>query len=678
MKGVSAKDKLKYKKIKILVDKVNYYDEVYYNKNTQEVSDLEYDKLRNELKNLEEKFPHLITKDSPTYKVGSIPSKKFDTIRHNSPMLSLNNAYKPEDVKVFYTKNIQILQTFEVLAETKVDGLSASLRYENRKLVKAVTRGDGSFGEDITKNIVHVNGVKSVLPDIFPADLEIRGEIFMPKSVFNRINKDRLKLGEKTFSTTRNAASGSIRQLDPMITKKRNLKFFGYTIISHNDYFGNTLTDTRQILIDNNFDLNLPSLLCRTVEEMLIFHNKISNNRDKLEYDIDGIVYKVNSYKQQKILGYTARYPKWALAHKFIAEKTITKIVDIKYQVGRTGSITPVAILKEALIGGVKINRATLHNEDEIKRLGLQLGDNVVLQRAGDVIPKIIEVVVNDRDGSQTKINFIKMCPSCNGELTKIKNEVALRCLNYQGCNEQLIHRLSHFVSRQAFNIEGFGQKQIRLLWKENIVKNYVDIFLLEKKYKIGEIDLLKHDGWGEKSITNLFRSISKSSNITFNRFVYSLGIRHVGSEVANILAEEFTNVNDLIKVFSKKNALLIPNLEGVGDIIKESLIEYFSNKDILLLINKLISLLEISYTSANERGKFKNKKIVITGSFESFTRKEIENKLLAEGAKINQAVSKNTSFILVGNDPGSKLGKAKNMNVDIKYIDSIKNIMID
>jgi len=678
MKEVSRKDQLIYKKIKILADKVNYYDEIYYNKNTQVVSDFEYDKLRNELKGLEEKFPHLIPKDSPSNKVGSAPSKNFDAIKHSSPMLSLNNAYNYEDVKSFYNKNKKILKNFDILAETKVDGLSASLIYENRKLIKAVTRGDGTFGEDITKNIFYVNGVKHVLPVNFPADLEIRGEIFMPKSVFKNINENRVNKGEKIFSTARNAASGSIRQLDPLITKKRNLRFFGYTIISEDKYFGKTLIDTRQILTSHSFILNLPSLLCKTVEEMLMFHNKVSNIRERLEYDIDGIVYKVNSYEQQKILGFTTRYPKWALAHKFAAEKTITKIIDVKFQVGRTGSITPVAILKEALIGGVKINRATLHNEDEIRRLGIQLGDNVVLQRAGDVIPKIIEVVVSDRDGTQTKINFPKSCPSCKDDLIKIKNEVALRCLNYKGCDEQVINRLSHFVSRQAFNIEGLGDKQIRLLWKKNIIKNYTDIFLLEKIYKNNEAELLKYDGLGKKSITNLIIAISKSSKVTFNRLIYSLGIRHIGIEVANILTKEFKNVYDLIDTFSNKDNLLIPNLEGIGDIIIESLIEYFSNKDNLLLINKLIPLLEISYHDTNERGKFENQKIVITGSFENFTRKEIEDKLLSEGAKINKTISKNTNFILVGINPGSKLQKAKNLNIKIKSIDFIKNVMID
>ena len=678
MKEVSRKDQLIYKKIKTLTDKVNYYDEVYYNKNTQLVSDFEYDKLRNELKSLEKKYPHLAAKDSPSNKVGSTPSKSFDAIKHNSPMLSLNNAYDYEDVKSFYEKNKKILKKFDILAETKVDGLSASLRYKNRKLLKAVTRGDGSFGEDITNNIFYVDGVKHVLPDTFPADLEIRGEIFMPKAVFKSINENRLNKGEKTFSTARNAASGSIRQLDPLITKKRKLRFFGYTIISDDEYFGNTLTDTRQILISHSFILNLPSLLCSTVEEMLMFYNKVSSIREKLEYDIDGIVYKVNSYDQQKKLGYTARYPKWALAHKFAAEKTITKIVDVKYQVGRTGSITPVAILKEALIGGVKINKATLHNEDEIRRLGIQLGDNVVLQRAGDVIPKIIEVVVSDRDGTQTKINFPKSCPSCNNELTKIKNEVTLRCLNYKSCDEQIIHRLSHFVSRPAFNIEGFGEKQIRLLRKENIIKNYTDIFLLESMYENKEVDLLKYDGWGEKSISNLINAISKSKKITFERFIYSLGIRHVGIEISNILAKQFIEVNDLINAFSKQDTLSIPNLEGIGDIIKESLIEYFTNKDIIILMNKLIPLIKISYPFINKSGKFESKKIVITGSFEHFTRKDIEDKLVSEGAKIIKVISKNINFILVGNNPGSKLQKAKNMDIEIKYIDFIKNIMND
>ena len=677
MNDSSKKDKVILDEIKELVIKINYHDHLYYNENKQKISDTEYDALRKDLENLETQYPHLMLPESPSKKVGSAVSKEFKTYAHNTPMLSLNNGYSEEEVKAFFLKFNKTFNDFKILAETKVDGLSASLIYENHKLVRALTRGDGLQGEDITTNIIHVDNVKKKLPIDFPAKLEIRGEVFMPKIAFIKLNEERKANNQQTFSTARNAASGSIRQLDPEITKQRKLRFFGYTIISKEKYFGETLLDTRNILLNNNFALNTPSALCSSVKEMIAFYNHINDIRDELEYEIDGIVYKLNSYEQQKKIGFTSRFPKWALAHKFPAEEVATKIVDVKFQVGRTGSITPVAILEEVLVGGVKISRATLHNQDEIKRLNINIGDIVKLQRAGDVIPKIIGVKETANNKDKIKITFPSTCPSCNQKLIKTEKEVALRCINFDFCEEQIVYRISHFVSRQALNIEGLGEKQIRFLIEKGIIKNTDDIFLLKRKHNdSNSINLYQYDGWGKKSVENLFKAIEKSSTVTFDKFIYSLGIRHVGKELAITLSNNFKSLEELIYAFSNLDKESLPECEGLGEVIINSLQSYFLNQKCLTLVTNLKNHLNIKYTNNLSQGIYKDKKIVITGSFESFKRSEIEVKLRSLGGKVLSSISKNTDFLIAGKDAGSKLKKAESMNIDIKGIDFVNDLM--
>ncbi|MEC8100235.1 MAG: NAD-dependent DNA ligase LigA [Pseudomonadota bacterium] len=676
MNDSSKKDKVILDEIKELVIKINYHDHLYYNENKQDITDIEYDVLRKDLENLETQYPHLILPESPTKKVGSAVNNEFKTYAHNTPMLSLNNGYNEDEVKAFFLKFSKIFKDFKILAETKVDGLSASLIYENHKLVRALTRGDGLQGEDITSNIVHVDNVKKKLPIDFPAKLEIRGEVFMPKIAFIKLNEERKVNNQQTFSTARNAASGSIRQLDPEITKQRKLRFFGYTIISKEKYFGDTLLKTRNILSNNNFALNTPSALCSSVNEMLAFYNNINDIRDKLEYEIDGIVYKLNSYEQQKKMGFTSRFPKWALAHKFPAEEVSTKIVDVKFQVGRTGSITPVAVLEEVLVGGVKISRATLHNQDEIKRLNINIGDIVKLQRAGDVIPKIISVKEKANNKDKIKITFPSTCPSCNQKLIKTEKEVALRCINFDYCEEQIVHRISHFVSRQALNIEGLGEKQIRFLIEKGIIKNTDDIFLLKRKHDLNIINLYQYDGWGKKSVENLFKAIKKSSTVPFDKFIYSLGIRHVGKELAITLSNNFKSLEELIYAFSNLDKESLPECDGLGDVIINSLQSYFLNQKCLTLVTNLKNHLSIEYTNNLSQGIYKDKKIVITGSFENFKRSEIEFKLRSLGGKVLSSISKNTDFLIAGKDAGSKMQKAETMNIDIKGIDFVNDLM--
>ncbi|MDC3024576.1 NAD-dependent DNA ligase LigA, partial [Alphaproteobacteria bacterium] len=551
--------------------------------------------------------------------------------------------------------------SFNVLAETKVDGLSASLRYRGRDLSLGLTRGDGTKGEDITRNLEHIEGIKKTLPNDFPEDIEIRGEIFIKKNIFENLNKNRKRQGLPLFSTARNAAAGSVRQLNPEITKKRNLSFYGYTIIGGKSFFGNSLNNIREILLKYNFSLNKPSKLCYSLDEMIKFYEEVNTSRSLLNYDIDGIVYKLDSISDQEKLGETTRWPRWAIAHKFPAENAMTKIKDVSFQVGRTGTITPVAILEEVLVGGVKINRATLHNQDEIDRLSLSLGDTVSIQRAGDVIPKITSVV--KKANNFRKINFPENCPSCNSKLERNKNESAIRCLNHNECKEQVIQSLSHFVSKNAFDISGLGERQLRIFWEKKIIKNFVDIFLLEEKAKLKKVNLEEIEGFGQKSISNLFASIKLSCNISFDRFLYALGIRHVGQGVALIISRKFGSLEKFINYFLKHGSK--ESFEGVGEIIIKSIKEYLGKEQNLSQINSLLSFINIKYESY-EINKFSDKIIVITGSFKNISRNIITQKLIAMGAKVSSNVSKKTDYLFCGEEPGSKLEKAKKFKIKI------------
>ena len=659
------KEDLIKKKMEDLSDQINYHDDLYYKQNKQEVSDEEYDKLRSDLLDLEKRFPKLAKEDSPNQKVGKIDIQQFETIRHNSPMLSLNNAYNKEEVKSFYEKIANTInKEFYILAETKVDGLSASLRYKNRRLKIGLTRGDGERGEEITRNLEHVEGIKKILPNDFPENLEIRGEIFMKKNIFIELNKNRKKKGLPLFSTPRNAAAGSVRQLDPNIAKDRMLSFYGYSIIGGEKFFGNSLMDIRKILKKYNFSLNEPSAFCSDVEEMINFYNKVNDIRGSLNYDIDGIVYKLDDIKEQSKLGETSRWPRWALAHKFPAENAVTIVEDVSFQVGRTGSITPVAILKEVKIGGVKISRATLHNQDEIKRLNLSIGDIVSIQRAGDVIPKITSVIKKSKN--PVDINFPKFCPSCNSKLQRLEKEAAIKCLNIYDCKEQKINSLIHFVSRNAFDISGLGDRQVRMFWEANFVKNFCDIFLLEEKVISKKIYLTEIEGFGEKSISNLLKSINASRNINFDKFIYSLGIRHVGQGIALILSRKFKNLELFCNYFLETNP--VDKISGVGDVIIKSIKDYLEEELNISQIRRLEKVIKINYEK-KEFNKYSDKIIVITGTFNKYSRKELEQKLIRMGATVSSSVTKKTDYLFSGEAPGSKLEKAKKLGIKIFYL---------
>ena len=672
MKNKSTNNNTIKTKMKKLVDKINYHDDLYYKKNFQEISDKEYDELRRSLIDLELKYPEEKIQNSPNNKVGKLDNENFKTVEHNSPMLSLNNAYAKEEVKNFYDKiDVLLNRKFKILAETKVDGLSASLRYEGRFLKMGLTRGDGAKGEDITRNLDYIEGIKKTLPKDLPKDLEIRGEIFIKKNIFEDLNKQRKKQGLPLFSTPRNAAAGSVRQLDPEITKNRKLSFYGYTIIGDRAFFGDSLNDIREKLLKYNFSLNQPSKLCYSFEEMIKFYEEVEKTRNLLNYDIDGIVYKLDSISEQDKLGTTSRWPRWALAHKFPAENAITTIKDVSFQVGRTGTITPVAILKEVVVGGVKINRATLHNQDEIKRLSLSLGDSISIQRAGDVIPKITSVV--KKSSNPKKILFPENCPSCKSKLIRYENEAAVRCINHNGCEEQVINSLSHFVSRNAFDISGLGERQLRIFWKKKIIRSFIDIFLLEEKTIAGEISLKEIDGLGEKSTSNLFKSINLSRSISFDKLIFSLGIRHVGQGVALIISRKFVVVDKFIDYFLNHD--YSDSFEGIGEVIFNSIKSYLKDDNNLFQINSLLKYINLKYENY-ENNKFANKVIVVTGTFQNYSRKVITQKLNSMGATVSSNITKKTDYLFCGEEPGSKLEKARQFKIKILNDEELEKVL--
>ena len=665
------------KKIDELIKVINYHDDLYYNKNYQEISDEKYDQLRRSLLDLERKYPGLISKGSPSIRVGSQKKNKLGTIEHKIPMLSLNNAYEIKEVEKFYERITKSISgEFKIIAETKVDGLSASLRYEDKILKLALTRGDGVKGEDITNNVNFISGVKKILPNDFPSKMEIRGEIFMPRNVFSSLNEDRKKNGEELFSTPRNAAAGSVRQLNPIITKNRKLSFFGYTILCEGNSLGNSTSEIRKKLKNYGFTLNEPSKLCCNLQEMIDFHKYILNNRDSLNYDIDGIVYKLDDLRLHKILGSTNRYPRWALAHKFPSEINYAQVKNVIFQVGRTGSITPVAILDPVTIGGVKISRATLHNEDEIKRLGIVIGDTVSIQRAGDVIPKIISVVKQKRIKDYKNISLPINCPSCGSKLYKENGEAVKRCINYYECEDQLINKLYHFVSRGAFDIEGLGEKVINNFWKKGYIKKYSDIFDLKYKIKNQIIDLTSMEGWGEKSVDNLLLSIEKSKKISFNKFIFSLGIRHIGQGISLLLSSKFKSFEELALFFENVKKQNCQKIEGIGEIIIKSLEEFFLLQRNKEEIKKIKEHIKIEYPKKSISNTYSDKTYVITGTFDDFPRNKIQEKIIFLGSKISSSISKNTDFLIVGNEPGSKFEKAKKIGIKLLYLDDLKELM--
>ncbi|MDR2646125.1 MAG: NAD-dependent DNA ligase LigA [Holosporaceae bacterium] len=658
---------------------LNTYSRQYYMFEDPAVSDAEYDSFYRELLEIEEEYPELRTSRSPSQRVGASAVKGFRKTSHTTPMLSLENAYGEEDISDFVTrvKKLSNIEDFELVLEPKLDGLSVSLGYRNGALISAATRGDGSVGEDVTANIVSLNCIPPKIDDC-PEEMEIRGEIVMLKSHFQELNKQRTEGGEKLFANPRNAAAGSLRQLDSRITASRKLTFFAYSIISEKSNFV-TQMDVLNTLKKYGFTVSDEIMLCGNQSDAFEFYKKIEKRRAELEYDIDGIVYKVNDLSLQKKLGATSKYPRHSIAYKFSAEKAQTVVLNIITQVGRTGNITPVAELKPITIGGVVVSRATLHNKDEVGKRDIRIGDRVMIQRAGDVIPQILYPILEERPADAAPFVFPTICPCCGSPLAQKETEVAVKCVNFN-CEAQLVERLIHFVSKLAFNIDGLGEQNIKFLFKNGIIKSPVDIFRM--KAKNAEICLENFDGWGKQSVENLFESINAARVISLDRFVYALGIPQVGRTVSKLIAAFFQTYDNLFKCVENKECKKLCEIQGIGSSIANDFDNFFSNENNLKTIEELCGdgifpgAIKVTAMELPKNDVFGRQSIVFTGSFEKFSREMAQELVEKFGGRVTSSVSAKTSLIVAGTNAGQKLDQGKKLGIKIISEDDFLKIV--
>ncbi|WP_425405972.1 NAD-dependent DNA ligase LigA [Hwanghaeella sp.] len=673
---------------------IAYHDARYHKEDAPEITDAAYDAMRRRNEEIEARFPDLVRKDSPTFRVGGGLKSGFGKIRHVRPMLSLGNAFSDEDVSEFLARVRRFLglgdaEGLEILAEPKIDGLSASLRYENGRLAYAATRGDGTEGEDITANIKTLRDVPHTLKGA-PSVLEVRGEVYMRKDDFLSLNERQEAAGNKIFANPRNAAAGSLRQLDPNITAARPLHFFGYAWGDVSEPLGATQAEARERLAELGFSLNQPAKVCDNVQAVIDYYRMVDHQRAELPFDIDGVVYKVNRLDWQERLGQVSRAPRWAIAHKFAAEKAETVIEAITVQVGRTGKLTPVANLTPVTVGGVTVSRATLHNEDEIARLGVKEGDTVRIQRAGDVIPQVLEVV---KDGGGQPYVFPSACPECGSDVEREEGEVDWRCTGGLICGAQAVERLKHFVSRDAFDIEGLGTKSIEEFWNDGLIRQPADIFTLKAENLAGK------EGWKEKSISNLLDAIRDRTEVPLDRFIYALGIRHIGQTTAKLLARSFGSYaawQSAMRAVAaerqanpdehKKPDLIGPHyadlvaIDTVGMTAADSLAAFFGeehNIEVLASLDAVLTVTDVEAPST-EGSPVAGKTVVFTGTLEKMTRGEAKARAEALGAKVSGSVSKKTDYVVVGADAGSKAKKAAELGVAMlsedEWLDMIQN----
>ena len=653
------------------------YDRAYYQDDAPKVSDADYDALRRRYEALEAEFPELGGADSLTRKIGAAPAEKFAKVTHVIPMLSLGNLFADEELFEFVARVKRFLGTSEEIAftaEPKIDGLSCSLRYEGGVLVSAATRGDGAVGEDVTANARTIAEIPRKLAGA-PAILEVRGEIYMGKEDFAALNARQAELSEKVFANPRNAAAGSLRQLDPKITARRPLKFFAYAWGEISERPATTQMDMLEAFRGFGFTVNPLTILCESAEQMLEHFRRIEGARATLGYDIDGVVYKVNRLDLQARLGFVARAPRWATAHKFPAEKATTELLDIEIQVGRTGALTPVARLKPVTVGGVVVANATLHNEDEIKRKDIRIGDTVIVQRAGDVIPQIVSVV-HHAEGA-TPYKFPEVCPVCgSAALREIdpktgEPDAVRRCTGGLVCAAQAVEKLRHFCSRNAFDIEGLGDKQIAFFFDKGLIRTPADIFTLEARDRESLTKIDNYEGFGKVSTRKLFAAIAARRTVALNRFIYALGIRHVGETNAIRFARAYENF-DAFRAVARLAAAGTPEreqlnaIDGIGDVVAEAVADFFIEPHNETALDALLA--EVTPTpmaAVKSESPVAGKTIVFTGSLEKMTRDEA--KALAErlGAKVSGSISKKTDLLVAGADAGSKLAKARELGVE-------------
>jgi DNA ligase (NAD+) len=669
--------------LKRLGAEIGAHDKRYYQDDAPSVSDAEYDALRRRYDAIEARFPDLRTPDSLSLKVGAAPSGRFAKIRHAVPMLSLDNAFSMEDVVDFVGRIRRFLrlpedETIEFTAEPKIDGLSMSLRYEDGALVKAATRGDGSVGEDVTANVRTLKDVPHQLKgkDV-PAVTEMRGEIYMTKQAFLTLNKRQAEAGDVVFANPRNSAAGSLRQKDPAITASRPLHFFAYSWGALSSVPADTQSGMLDWMKRSGFHVNPLTKVCHSVEELLDFHREIEQKRATLDYDIDGVVYKVDRLDWQRRLGFVSRNPRWAIAHKFAAEKATTMVNAIDIQVGRTGALTPIARLEPVTVGGVVVSNATLHNEDEIERLGVRVHDTVTVQRAGDVIPQVVDVLLEKRPKDSKPYKFPTHCP-CSLHTPVVREAIAggeegarSHCTGEFACPYQKIEHLKLFVSRRAFDIDGLGEKQLEFFFEQGWVKEPADIFTLQARN--AKLKLEEQEGYGEVSVRNLFGAIESRREIALERFIFALGMRHVGETTARALARGYGSwqaFHDACLAVAKgddETRVEMDNLDQIGDTVIDSIAAYFGeahNRGIVERLTRQVTIIDAERPAANS--PVAGKTVVFTGSLEKMTRDEAKAMAERLGAKTAGSVSKKTDYVVAGPGAGSKLAKAKEAGVAV------------
>ena len=665
-----------------LGEEIAAHDKRYYTEDAPIVSDAEYDALRLRYEALEAAFPELATPESLTKKIGAAPSEKFAKVRHRVPVLSLGNIFGEEEVADFVTRIRRLLglspeAPLAITAEPKIDGLSCSLRYESGKLVQAATRGDGYEGEDVTANVRTIGEIPHVLKGAAPEILEVRGEVYMTHADFAALNERQKEAGKTLFANPRNAAAGSLRQLDPAITAARPLHFFAYAWGEVSALPASTQMGMIAAFKDFGFPINPLMVLCHSAEELITHYRHIESLRARLGYDIDGVVYKVDSLALQNRLGFVSRAPRWAAAHKFPAEKATTVLRAIEINVGRTGALTPVARLDPVTVGGVVVSNATLHNEDEIARKDIRVGDTVTVQRAGDVIPQILGPILDKRPEDSKPYVFPEICPVCGSAAVREIDpktgtaDVVRRCTGGLVCTAQVVERLKHFASRNAFDIEGFGDKLIEQFFHDGLIKTPADIFTLEERERRGLLRLTEREGFGELSVRNLFNAIEVRRTLPLNRFIYALGIRHVGETNARRLARHFETFEALRKTAKaaqegSEARAEINNIEGIGETVAEAVADFFAekhNEDVLdALLDHVTSVPMEAVASASPVA---GKTVVFTGSLERMTRDEAKAMAERLGAKVAASVSKKTDLVVVGPGAGSKLAKAAELGIE-------------
>lgn len=646
-------------RVKELHQLLHRYNHEYHVLDNPTVPDSEYDQLLHELISIEEKHPELKTDDSPTVRVGGPPLSQFEKINHDTPMLSLGNAFNEEDLRKFDQRVREKVDSVRYTCELKIDGLAVSLKYVNGRFVQGLTRGDGTTGENITENLKTIHAIPLTIKE--PLSIEVRGEAYMPRKSFVSLNEQKEQNGEQLFANPRNAAAGSLRQLDSKLTAKRKLDIFLYSVNDLTEIEADSQSEALNNLDELGFKTNKERETFDDIEGVLSFISKWTEQRNNLSYDIDGIVIKVDDLSQQEELGFTQKSPRWAIAYKFPAEEVLTTLTDIELSIGRTGVVTPTAILEPVKVAGTTVSRASLHNEDLIHEKDIRIGDKVVIKKAGDIIPEVVKSIAEERSDDSEIYHMPTHCPSCEHELVRIEGEVALRCINPK-CSAQLVEGMIHFVSRQAMNIDGLGDKIIEQLYQNDKIKDVADLYYLTKD------DLLPLERMGEKKVNNLLTAIEASKAKSLEHLLFGLGVRHLGTKASRVIAEKYETIDRLFEVTIEG----LTEITDVGHKMAQSLVTYMENDDIKVLIDKLKQKnVNMTYTGIKQseiegHPDFTGKTFVLTGKMTEMTRPEATKVIQSLGAKVTGSVTKNTDVVIAGEDAGSKLEKAEKLNIEV------------